>query len=671
MKKLLSYLPFHFLLFLILGICCQFYTNILQFEVATSFYALLFLMFLLWVFRKKLTFVFLLWTVFFLVGMMLVCIHDRRTYDAYFENHIATDDTSILRIRKVLKPGNYYRKYEAEVVLVNRQKTIGKVLLNIQKDTSLTMLKVDDRLLIKESFSFIQESSNPHQFNYKNYLVKQGIHRQVFVRPNQFLVLENGPNSLLGIIFRIRLKVQNSLKRFHFSDDEYAVMNALLLGQRQDISKELVSDYSKAGAIHILAVSGLHVGIILLILSSLLKPLERIKKGRFLKLLLMILFLWFFALLAGLSASVVRAVTMFTAVAIGQFLNKKNAIEYSLVFSMFVLLLCKPMFLFEVGFQLSYLAVFGIVWVQPQIYNLWNPKFTFINKAWQLITVSLAAQLAVLPLSLFYFHQFPGLFLISNLVIIPFLGAILIGGIVILLLATFSILPQFLADCYGFIITLLNDFIQFISRQEQFLLTDISFSSSLLIASYLLIGIGMQFFFKQNAKRLLYFLGIIVVFQSVMMYEKYEQQTKQEFVVFHKSRNSIFGQRIGEKMVVSHDLDSMSIEKQSLLKNYKVGEGVVIDVEKYQPNVYMYKNQQILVVDSLGIYQIRKLHNPIIVLKQSPRINLNRLISTLKPKQIIADGSNYKSMVVQWKETCIKTKTPFWSTRQNGAYILK
>ncbi len=602
---------------------------------------------------------------------MIVCIHDSRTYDAYFEKHITTDDTSILRIQKVLKSGSYYQKYEAEVVQVSDEKTIGKVLFNIQKDTSSTMLKVDDHLLIKESFAHIQEPSNPHQFNYKSYLSKQGIHRQVFVRPNQFLVLENGPKSLLGIIFRIRLKVQNSLKRFHFSDDEYAVMNALLLGQRQDISKELVNDYSKAGAIHILAVSGLHVGIILLILSSLLKPLERMRKGRFLKLLLMILFLWFFALLAGMSASVVRAVTMFTAVAIGQFLNKKNAIEYSLVFSMFVLLLCKPMFLFEVGFQLSYLAVFGIVWIQPKIYNLWTPKFAFIDKGWQLITVSLAAQLAVLPLSLFYFHQFPGLFLISNLVVIPFLGTVLIGGIVILILATFSILPQFLADCYGFIISMLNGFIQFISRQEQFLLTDISFSSSLLIASYLLIGIGVQFFFRRNAKRLLYFLGVVLIFQSVMMYEKYQQQTKQEFVVFHKSRNSIFGQRMGEKMIVFHDLDSMSIQNQSLLNAYKIGERVQVDVEKDISNLYIYKGQQVLVVDSLGIYQIQELRNPIIVLKQSPKINLNRLISTLNPKQIIADGSNYISRIAQWKETSMKTKTPFWSTRQNGAYILK
>ena len=156
-------------------------------------------------------------------------------------------------------------------------------------------------------------------------------------------------------------------------------MNALLLGQRQDISKELTANYSKAGAIHILAVSGLHVGIILWMLSFVLKPLERFKKGKVIKLVLVVLFLWFFAVLAGMSASVTRAVTMFSAIAIGQFFNKRNAIEQSLIFSMFLLLLLKPLFLFDVGFQLSYLAVFGIIWVQPVFYQLWKPKYYIID----------------------------------------------------------------------------------------------------------------------------------------------------------------------------------------------------------------------------------------------------------------------------------------------------
>ncbi len=671
MKKLLGYLPFHFLLFLIVGIYCQFYTDYWDFGIVISLVALLILLSFGFLLRKTPVFPFLTWTTFYFLGIILVSINDERKNESYFANHLAKENRIVLTIKKVLKPGSFHDKYVVEVTQINDQSTQGLILLNVQKDTTQNGLKIDHKIYTKQNFSNIKRPLNPHQFDYKSYLAKQGIRKQLFLDSNQFLKLESNSRSLLRIIAEIRTDIQSSLKKYHFSEDEYAVINALILGQRQDISKELINDYSKAGAIHILAVSGLHVGIILLILSALLKPIERLKKGKFIKLVLMILFLWFFALIAGMSASVVRAVTMFSAVAIGQFLNKRNSIEQSLIFSMLILLLCKPMFLFDVGFQLSYLAVFGIIWIQPKLYTLWNPRFKIIDKVWQLITVSIAAQFGILPLSLFYFHQFPGLFLLSNLVIIPFLGTILILGITIIILASLSILPQFLADLYGFIISLLNDFIQFISRQEQFLFTDISFSGLMTLVFYLVIIAGMQFFQKRNANRLLLLLTSILLFQSVMMYEKFEKEKKNEFIVFHKSRNSIFGNRIGEELLVYHDLDSINIHKQSLLTNYKVGERIQEKIKKGQSNIYYQDDQQILVVDSLGVYQLDTLKNPIVILKQSPRINLRRLIIELNPKQIIADGSNYKSFINQWKQTCIKTKTPFWSTSQNGAYILK
>ena len=671
MKKLLGYLPFHFLLFLIVGICYQFYTDGWSYGIVNALYALLFLFSLGYFTRKSSFFTFITWITFFILGICIVLNNDASIKEDYFKNYIEENQTSIVNIRKVLKPGNYNHKYIAEVVQLNHHKTVGSILLNIQKDSFVKRLKVDDRLLLKEPFVAVKGALNPHQFDYQNYLAKQGIYDQLFLNNEDFLLLKTNATSLLGKVDQIRIQIQQSLKKYNFSEDELSVMNALLLGQRQDISKELIDDYSKAGAIHILAVSGLHVGILLLILSTLLKPLERIKYGTILKLVIMILFMWFFALIAGLSASVVRAVTMFSAVAIGQFLNKKNAIEHSLIFSMFLLLLCKPMFLFEVGFQLSYLAVFGIIWIQPKIYSLWNPKFIVFDKAWQLITVSIAAQFGILPLSLFYFHQFPGLFLVSNLIIIPFLGLILMGGILIIFLASFSIMPDFLADIYGWVISLLNSFVRFISRQEEFLLSGISYSGLKMIVSYGLIIIGFQFLIKRNSKRLLLFLFAILLFQSLIFYEKYETETQQEFIIFQKSRQSIFGHRIGEELKIYHDLDSLSIKNQYLLENYKVGESIDYSIQNISPNLFYFKGQPILMIDSLGVYDLPELQNPIIILQQSPKVNLEKVIEKLQPVQIIADGSNYKSYVKLWESTSIKTKTPFWSTYQNGAFIIK
>jgi competence protein ComEC len=403
MKKLLEYLPFHFLVGLVGGICAQYFYHIWTFTFQWMCMVFLILFAVLLFLKRRLIFVLFTWIFFFVLGVFLTYQNDDRNGENYYENYIAEVSSAVLQIKEVLKPNAFSNRYKAKVIQVDSVETLGTVLLSVRKDSLQDDLRVSDRLLIPADFVQIKPSLNPHQFDYKNYLAKQNVHRQVYLNSDTFLLLKS-ESTFLGWISKLRSQIQHSLQQEGFSKDEFGVINALLLGQRQEVSKELLNDYSKAGAIHILAISGLHVGIILLILSGLFKPLEYIKNGKLLKLMIIVATLWFFALLAGMSASVVRAVTMFTAVAIGQSLQRKNSVVHSLVFSMFILLLCKPMFLFDVGFQLSYLAVYGIVTIQPKLSALWKSKWKLVDKVWQLTTVSLAAQLSVLPLSLFYFH---------------------------------------------------------------------------------------------------------------------------------------------------------------------------------------------------------------------------------------------------------------------------
>ena len=156
-----------------------------------------------------------------------------------------------------------------------------------------------------------------------------------------------------------------NLENHHFKKEELSVVIALILGQQQDISKEVLRDYQYAGAVHILSVSGLHVGFILLFITTLLKPIPNSRKGTIVKLIITLVSLWAFGLLAGMAPSVVRSVTMFSFVAIGLFLRRSVNIYHSLLVSMLLILLFRPSFLFDVGFQLSYLALFFIVWLQP------------------------------------------------------------------------------------------------------------------------------------------------------------------------------------------------------------------------------------------------------------------------------------------------------------------
>tara|TARA_R110001592_G_scaffold253137_1_gene516009 strand:- start:32 stop:2053 length:2022 start_codon:yes stop_codon:yes gene_type:complete len=669
MKRLLNYLPLHFVGFLILGIYAQFFHQFWQFGFLKLFFLLASISLFLRIVRHKKIVTLLSFILFFFIGVSATYFNNDSNYSSYYQNHLKETSAVILKVDKVLKSGYYHDKYEVEIIQIDTIKTRGKVLLNVAKDSTVTALKVDELFVVNSSFQGLNSSLNPHQFNYKNYLERQGIYQQLFLENQQFKRIGFQGLSLLGISEKFRDKIQESLEKYNFKSDELAVINALLLGQRQDISKELIADYTRAGAIHILAVSGLHVGIILLILSWVFKPLERLKKGKFIKTILVVLFLWMFAFIAGLSASVVRAVTMFTFLAIGLSFQRKNVIEFSLISSMFFLLVVKPMFLFDVGFQLSYLAVFGIIWIQPKLYKVYKPRFKIVDKFWQLITVSFAAQVGILPLSLFYFHQFPSLFWLSNLIIIPFLGAILIGGILIIFLALLGFLPPFLATLYGFVISLMNNFVGWISKQEQFLWKEISMSFFLMVSFYILVIFASRFLIDKSARKLIYFLISILIIQSVLVLETHQKKTKKGFIVFHKSRNSVIGIRAGEQLLVHHDLDSLDIQKSNFITSYRIGENVDQAFNNTIPSFFEFEKQQILVIDSLGIYQLKGLKNPIVILQYSPKINLERLIKTINPKQIIADGNNYKTFVNRWKVICENEKTPFYYTGINGAFV--
>ncbi|WP_298878768.1 ComEC/Rec2 family competence protein [uncultured Polaribacter sp.] len=671
MKRLFNYLPLHFVVLGILGICSQFFTNFWTVSFLKTFLILGLLSITLFIFKNKVLRTLIAFTLFFLLGVSSVIINDHRNYDSFYENYIQDNSKIVLQIHKVLKPGNFYLKYEAKIINVDTVKTNGVILLNVKKDSIINPFNVDERLLVSSAIKELIPPLNPHQFNYKSYLEKQGIYHQLFIDKTQFFKLNTKSNTLFGLSSKFRNQIQKSLKKYNFEDNELAVINALLLGQRQDISKELITDYQRAGAIHILAVSGLHVGIILLILSFIFTPLEKLKYGNFIKTVVIVLLLWMFAFIAGLSASVVRAVTMFTFLAIGMSFNRKNVVSFSFVTSMFFLLLIKPMFLFDVGFQLSYLAVFGILWTQPKIYSIWKPKNKIIDFFWQLFTVSIAAQIGILPLSIYYFQQFPGLFLASNLVIIPFLGAILIGGVLVIVTSLINILPQFLVDFYGTIISLMNAFVSWISHQEEFLFKEISISFLMMICYYVFIFLGVYFLIKKSPQKLVYFLISILILQGVFMVELNQNKTKNEIIVFHKSRFSVIGKRIGERLLLQHNLDSLKLKKENSISSYKVSEGINEVAEINFKNYIKFYNKDILLIDSLGVYNVVNLNRPIIVLQYSPKINLTRMIKKIKPSQIIADGSNYKSYILRWEKTCLINKIPFHYTGQKGAFIIK
>ncbi len=255
-------------------------------------------------FQTPLSFSMISFTIFIFIGIATITIHIDTLNKKHYSKFLAKENQTILQIDKILKTNSFYQSYWANVVQINNQNVKGKILLSILKDSVTREFNVDDVILVKNEIIFIKPNLNPYEFNYKKYLQKQQIYHQIKLKDCEILLLSDKKSTIKGFASRVRNKINQNLQKFNFSKDQLAIINALLLGQRQDISTDLFENYKNAGAVHILAISGLHIGIILLILNFLLKPIELIKKGKILKLVILVIILWGFAFLAGLSASV-------------------------------------------------------------------------------------------------------------------------------------------------------------------------------------------------------------------------------------------------------------------------------------------------------------------------------------------------------------------------------
>jgi competence protein ComEC len=333
----------------------------------------------------------------------------------------------------------------------------GKVLVYLEKDSLSLSVRTGDRLFLDNRFREVPPPTNPNQFNYRKYLENQRIYCQAYLRSDQWRILErNQGHILLSIAGRVREHLLSLFVKHGLKGEENAVASALILGFRGDLDQELRGSYSASGAMHVLAVSGLHVGIIYLILHTLFGFLKRFPRGDIVRALLLLLSVWFYALLTGLSPSVMRASTMFSFLIIGSALHRPPNVYNTLATSAFFLILVNPLIIHAVGFQLSYLAVLGIVFFQPKIYRLIFIRNKLLDKIWALTCVSLGAQLGTFPLTLYYFQQFPNYFLLTNLFVIPLAAMILLSGILLFVFSFWHPLAWFFSTILAWCVWFLN-----------------------------------------------------------------------------------------------------------------------------------------------------------------------------------------------------------------------
>ncbi|GEC71024.1 competence protein ComEC [Flavobacterium flevense] len=605
----------------------------------------------------------------FLIGMSSLIIQtDSFRKNNYSNHNIFKKEHSVtLIIREKLKNTTYNQRYIALITSIDHTNYSGKILLNIPKSLPKTF-EVGHILRIQAYIQKNKNPDNPNQFDYGNYLNNKQIYAQLYANPTAIEQSSEFQKDSWFYIAKIRTRILHNLEKANFNSTALAVASALILGQRQDIAPEIIQDYQYAGAIHILSVSGLHVGFIFLFLNFILSPIPNTRKGSFLKLTIIVSSLFFFAFIAGLSPSIVRSVVMFSFVAIGLHLRRSVNIYHTLLVSILLILLFQPYFLYDVGFQLSYLAVFFIVWFQPVLSQLWKPKNKIIKYSWDILTVSFAAQIGTLPLSLYYFHQFPGLFFVTNLFVIPLLSIIMFLGIVVMAFAAINFTPFWLIKPLEWSIYLLNKIINTIASFEQFIIRDIPFNFSMLTCSYLLIIAFVIWLKKPYFKSLLWVMLAIIGFQLAVLRNNWQVRHQKEWLVFNQKRNTLIVKRQGNEVFL-YSNDSAAA-KSKMLNSYLIANSGQLKNQKPLQHTAYFKENKILILDSAGVF-IKNSKPDIILLTQSPKINIERMLLSLQPKLVIADGSNYKSLLAQWEMSCKKQKIPFHATAEKGYFQLK
>lgn len=468
---------------------------------------------------------------FFVSGLAIYNFHKSEPHFSEAEFYMATVLES---------PDERPKSYRVEMALKFQaiDDTVLKANENIiayfAKTDSAGILKPGDQIIFFRAPQLITNDKNPYSFDYKSYINRRGIYRQVWLPDASWKKTEVSSSPGLRVVAeKVRDNLLEIYRKNGLLGDEFAILSALTLGYRKSLDPEVRQTFANSGAMHVLAVSGLHVGIIFLAFRLLFSFMKRSKWGRVGYMLLAIILLWSYAYITGLSPSVQRAAFMFSLVQIGDSLRRPANIYNTLAASAMILLLVNPSLLFEVGFQLSYSAVLGIIYFQPKLEKLADFKHFILRKAWSLFTVSVAAQIGTFAISAFYFKQFPVWFWISNFVVIPAAFILIVLAALILLFSFIPVLSALFTKIAGFAVSIVYTLLKFIEELPFAVYSGFNFNwISLMITSVLLIVIIL--FIESRKKTFLFAaLGLVVAFIFSSAIIRYVQNMRNEMIVYN------------------------------------------------------------------------------------------------------------------------------------------
>ncbi|HET6768812.1 MAG TPA: ComEC/Rec2 family competence protein, partial [Chitinophagaceae bacterium] len=473
-------------------------------------------------------------------------------------------------------------------------------------------------------------------------------------------------------------KVLSILRTNIKGEKELGLAEALLIGYKDDLDKTLVQSYSNTGVVHVIAISGLHLGLIYWLLTWFFKPLQR-RKLKWLRPILILAGLWLFSFLAGAQPSVLRSAVMFTCIVLGDAFERKSSIYNSLALSALLLLCVNPFRLWDVGFQLSYAAVLSIIIFMQPIYHWFYIKNKALDLIWKMNAVTLAAQILTIPIGIYHFHQFPANFLFTNLLAVPLSGFILLDEIFLCIVSFIPPVAAFLGKIITWLIWIMNSYIERIEKLPFSLWDGLQIS---VLQTILLLGgaAGLGFWLMDKSKTgFKYALVALLCFVVLRTVSFIQADNRQQLIVYNVAQKQAIDFIDGRKYLFVGDSDlpaddfiqNFHLKPSRLLHRVAPARG--FNNYQQQENLLAYKNKKILLINETKYFTPLENQFPVdlLLISGNPKLYFNKLRETFLVKQVVFVGSSPAWKINYWKKDCDSLGIPYHDISEKGAFVMK
>ena len=618
---------------------------------------------------QKWLFMFCADCILFLFGLALVYQKNITKQVNYYGNQLSTDTiiTFIAAINDLPVTKEKFVKCELslkEIKMENSFKESRGTIIGYFRISKNLNLKAGQTLIVRTKIVELSPPKNPYEFDYRKYLNRRQIHHTVFLDSFSYslLPLPNQLNPIWKFGLACKEFILNRLKNSSLDANSYAICAALITGYDDEIDKSVMESFSHSGTLHVLSVSGLHTGLIYLVLNFLLNFFDPKKKYKLLRFLFITFSLWFFALITGFSAPVLRAVIMFNLLGLGKiyFRARYHHQLNLLLVSAFVLLIYNPYLITDVGFLLSYFALFGLLYFQPKFSVLWRPENKFLDSLWQSVTASFAATLSTLPITLFYFKQFPLWFFLCNVVVVPATFLILILAVfVVMKINVFALLINY---CIRFLIAFID---LFNTRNVGFIdAIDFTFIDAVFL-SLLIIAVSVTFQYRSYTLAL-QSLVILLCWQIFSIGSSFQTKSESLLSVYNvKKKNAVSVKN--KTGVTLNKMDkatfNFNIKPHIISFNYP-------ELNTQNFNLIVSGDQFILILDNPGFWPaINYSTITTLIISNNFKLRQKDLQLFKNLKTLVSDGSNNNFVAAKTEELSRNFSLSFYNTKQRGAYL--